>query len=202
MLQWGNLGELEGGPNEKRSQELARKLPNFQVSQRVLRNNSFSFLLHWLCSLSPTESIYEKTGQRTWEKSVPEKLVFPSAAWSVRTGRLQPFPGHCLPACLPGIPCTWLSMAGKVGVVSPATHPTTKVISGNILPKETWLNSHGKDMSRPVGHLSPQGHLLLLLPLYYGQGVANRLRSLSPHTSLGSQPSWRLPGLAFLAHGL
>lgn len=39
----------------------------------------------------------------------------------------------------------WLSTAGKVGVFSPATHPTTKVISGNVLPKDTWLNSHGKD---------------------------------------------------------
>ena len=39
----------------------------------------------------------------------------------------------------------WLSTAGKVGVISPATHPTTEVISGNVLPKDTWLISHGKD---------------------------------------------------------
>lgn len=145
---------MEGGPNEKRSQELAMKLANFHVFRDSLEIiPSLSFCID-SAPCYPQNPSVKKQARGLERNQVPEKLVLPAAAWSLRTGRLQPFPWTLLASLSSRNSVHMAYHRRKSGVISPATHPTTKVISGNVLPKETWLSSHGKDMSRPIGHLS------------------------------------------------
>lgn len=128
-----------------------------QVSQTFLRR--IPSLSLYSALLPATHRIHPYARLEDLREVRSRKALLPAAAWSLRTSRLQPSRGNRdnLFASLSSRNSIHVAFHLKESDYLTSPSPTTKVLSGNVLPNPPVLLAQQpqEDMPGPAGYLSP-----------------------------------------------